>query len=192
MIRTQRALWIAGLGLAVMAAGGAQAQRYGPNGPPVAQYDPSQGGAYGPPADYGPPPPQSSGDVSRQIRQRLRLRPDQEGALTAFVQAVAPPPGMDKRMQDDEAASRTMSTPQRLDMMVSNMDEMRRLMLNRVQATKAFYAQLSPAQQRVFDALGTQNARGGGPGGGPGAYQGRPEPQGGPNAPPANGGLARD
>jgi Spy/CpxP family protein refolding chaperone len=47
-----------------------------------------------------------------------------------------------------------------MDMMISNMDEMRQLMLARVQATKTFYATLTPEQQRAFDAMGAQGGGG--------------------------------
>lgn len=198
MRKMMRGLSMVGLAFPVIFAGAAQAQRYGPNGPPVAQYDSSQGngyyqgGAYPPPGNYGPPRPPSAPDMAGQLRTRLQLRADQDGALNAFVQAVTPPPGMNTRMQQDQVAARTMTTPQRLDLMVSNMDQMRQLMLTRVQATKLFYAQLSPAQQRAFDAMGAQSNQGGMGGPGGGAYQGHMEPPGGPNAPVASGGLARN
>jgi len=126
--------------------------------------------------------------MARQLRQRLRLRPDQDVALNSFVQAVAPPPGMEQKMRHDQEAARAMTTPERMDMMMSQMDEMRRIMLSRVQATKAFYAQLSPDQQHAFDVMGAQDG-GGGPGGGPGAYQDRAEPPSGPNAATGSGGF---
>jgi hypothetical protein len=78
-----------------------------------------------------------------------------------------------------------------MDMMMSQMDEMRRIMLSRVQATKAFYAQLSPDQQHAFDVMGAQDGEGG-PGGGPGAYQDRAEPPSGPNAATGAGGFGRN
>ncbi len=80
-----------------------------------------------------------------------------------------------------------MTTPQRMDMMMSQMDEMRRIMLARVQATKAFYAQLSPDQQHAFDVMGAQDGEGG-----PGAYQDRAEPPGGPNSATGAGGFSRN
>jgi hypothetical protein len=98
---------------------------------------------------------------------------------------------MEEKMRHQEEAARTMTTPQRMDMMISQMDEMRRMMLSRVQATKAFYAQLTPDQQHAFDQMGAEDGPGG-PGGGPGAYQDRPEPPGGPNAAAGAGGFARN
>jgi len=175
---------IIGLGLSLALGGAALAQGYGPGAPPP----------NGPPQQsdgYGPPPTPTPAEMARQLRQRLRLRPDQGVALNSFVQAVAPPPGMEEKMRRDQEAARTMTTPQRMDMMISQMDEMRRMMLARAQATKAFYAQLSPDQQHAFDLMGAEDGEGA-PGGGPGAYQDRPEPPGGPNAATGVGGFSRD
>jgi hypothetical protein len=41
---------------------------------------------------------------------------------------------------------------------------MRQQMLTRVQATKAFYSQLTPDQKRKFDQMGASGGQGGGPG----------------------------
>ena len=91
------------------------------------------------------------------MRQSLRLRPDQEPALQAFLAAVAPQPGMTQRMRADDERARMLPTPQRLDRMIARMDEMRGFVVARVQATKRFYAQLTPVQQRSFDAMGEQS-----------------------------------
>jgi len=188
MIKIPHRIAIAGLSLSLCLGGAALAQGYGPQG-----YGQSEQPSYGPPPSdgYGPPPTPSPSDMARQLRQRLRLRPDQDVALNSFVQAVAPPPGMEQKMRHDQEAARAMTTPERMDMMMSQMDEMRRIMLSRVQATKAFYAQLSPDQQHAFDVMGAQDGEGG-PGGGPGAYQDRAEPPSGPNAATGAGGFGRN
>lgn len=82
----------------------------------------------------------------------LRLRPNQEGAWRTFVQDTTMDRAEwgDPRQQMD--AMRTMTTPQRLDMMVQHMDQHAAAFHKRADATKAFYAQLSPEQQKVFDA----------------------------------------
>jgi hypothetical protein len=181
-MKTQRVVLMAAVAVPLLFAGLAQAQPYG--GPP-------QG--YGPPPsdDYGPPQPQSPDQTAAMLRRRLRLRPDQDVALNSFVRSIAPPPGMEARMRREESAARTMTTPQRLDAMMENMNEMRQVMIARVEATKAFYAQLTPEQQHAFDAMGAAGEEGGGMGPGPGAYQDRQEPYGGPNAPAASGGFAQ-
>jgi len=56
-----------------------------------------------------------------------------------------------------------LTTPQRLDKMMALSDARRTRMLERNQAIKAFYAQLNPEQQKVFDAEampGPMRARG--------------------------------
>ena len=138
---------VAGLAL-TLAIGGAslaQGQYSGPpSGPPGANGTPSQ-------------PPMSQ---AAYMSQALGLRSDQQPALQAFLAAVAAPPGAVEKMREQDTRMSTMPTPQRLDMMLAKMDESRSLMVTRIAATKRFYAQLSPAQQRVFDSLGNQN-RGG-------------------------------
>jgi hypothetical protein len=101
--------------------------------------------------------------MAQQFRQNLALRPDQEGALQDFVRSITPPADFQRKMYERQQEMRSMNTPQRLDAMVSQMDEVRQQMLTRVQATKAFYSQLTPDQKRKFDQMGQ-----GGPGGGPG------------------------
>ncbi len=140
-----RHLAVAGLVACGALAGAAQAQ---PPGPP-----PGGAGQYG---QYGQPP--SPQQMASDLRRRLMLRPDQEGALQDFVRATSPPPGMQERMYEQQQEARSLPTPQRLDMMISNMDEMRQMMLARVQATKAFYRQLTPDQQRAFDQMGAQQS----------------------------------
>jgi protein CpxP len=138
---------LAGLALALAIGGAsfAQGQYSGPpSGPPGANGAPSQ-------------PPMSQAAYMSQV---LGLRSDQQPALQAFLAAVATPPGAIDKMRAQDAQMATLPTPQRLDMMLSRMDESRGLMVARIAATKRFYAQLTPAQQRTFDTLGNQN-RGG-------------------------------
>jgi hypothetical protein len=88
-----------------------------------------------------------------ELKDKLNLAPEQETAWNAF--ASASQPGM-HRMGGDRKAMRaefeTLSTPQRLDRMLAMSDVRRAKMAERVEATKAFYAQLTPQQQKVFDA----------------------------------------
>jgi hypothetical protein len=48
---------------------------------------------------------------------------------------------------------RNLSTPQRLDRMQARSAERQARLAQRAEAIKRFYAQLTPAQQRAFDAL---------------------------------------
>ena len=83
------------------------------------------------------------------LRTVLRLRPDQEPALTAFLQARRPPK-MDGRRGPQEQA---MTTPQRLDEMARRDAEHTAEGRRRADALRTFYAALSPDQRQVFDAL---------------------------------------
>jgi len=87
------------------------------------------------------------------LKAKLNLVPEQEAAWNGF--ASAGQPGM-HRMGGDRQAMRgefaTLSTPERLDRMQAR-SEMRRVrMAERAEAIKTFYAQLTPEQQKVFDA----------------------------------------
>jgi len=138
---------LAGLALTLSIGGAsfAQGQYSGPpSGPPGSNGAPSQ-------------PPMSQ---AAYMSQALGLRSDQQPALQAFLAAVAAPSGVAEKMRAQDARMATMPTPQRLDMMLARMDDSRNLMVTRIAATKRFYAQLTPAQQRVFDNLGNQS-RGG-------------------------------
>jgi hypothetical protein len=86
------------------------------------------------------------------LKEKLKLSPAQEAAWNAFTRASQP--GM--RQGVDRQAMRAefdkLSTPQRLDKMLAISEQRRARMAERAEATKAFYAQLTPEQQGVFDA----------------------------------------
>lgn len=104
----------------------------------------------GPPPDAqgGPPTPAEQSD---RLRRALSLRPDQEGALQAFVAAMQPKPGEVDALRAEAQREATLPTPQRLDAAVARLDRMRAEVMARIAATRAFYAQLTPAQQHAFD-----------------------------------------
>ena len=88
-----------------------------------------------------------------ELKEKLKLTPEQATAWGVFTSTSQP--GM-RRMGGDRQAMQgefaKLNTPQRLDKMLAMSDLRRARMLERSQATKAFYAQLTPAQQGVFDA----------------------------------------
>lgn len=92
------------------------------------------------------------------LKDKLKLAPDQEAAWASFAEsAQAGPRHQDKDRKAMREEFATLSTPERLDRMQA-MAEMRRArMAERAEAIKAFYAQLSPEQQRVFDAEAMPN-----------------------------------
>lgn len=86
------------------------------------------------------------------LKEKLSLTPAQEAAWDAFAGAAQPGmrQGVDRQAMRGELAK--LNTPQRLDKMLAMSEQRRARMIERSQATKAFYAQLTPAQQGVFDA----------------------------------------
>lgn len=102
------------------------------------------------------------------LKTVLRLRPDQEPALQAFLEAHRPPEMgmMEHGMGHDGPPPAPKSTPERLadeakrdQAMAAQREKMRA-------ALSKFYAALTPDQQKVFDAL--QRLGGGHGPGGPG------------------------
>lgn len=88
-----------------------------------------------------------------ELKEKLKLKPGQEAAWNTFANASQPglrPAGGDRKAMRGEFEK--LNTPQRLDKMLAMTDMRRAKLAERVQATKAFYAQLSPEQQGVFDA----------------------------------------
>jgi Spy/CpxP family protein refolding chaperone len=95
---------------------------------------------------------------AQDLRTILRLRPDQEAALTAFLQSHKRPDGEpgakpgDRRGPPAEAGM-AMTTPQRLDEMAKRDAERDATQQRRAEALRTFYAALTPDQRPVFDAL---------------------------------------
>lgn len=132
---------------------------------------------------HGGPPEEMKAHMEAMKKQHmddlktvLRLRPDQEAALAAFM-ASHEPQRMEMKMPDPKA----MTTPQRLEEMSKHEEAMRAAHAKRREALAKFYAALSPDQQKVFDALHRLQSHGGGPGhggmmmmghGGPGMMMG--------------------
>ena len=91
------------------------------------------------------------------LKAQLKLSAAQEPAWNAYVASMQPPADMAQRM--DPQARRKMheemmalSTPQRIDRMNAMKAERDAAMAKRHEATKTFYAALTPEQQKVFDA----------------------------------------
>ena len=108
---------------------------------------------------------------AQDMRTILRLRPDQEPALTAFLQSRKPPAGVSAKPERRGPPAEAMTTPQRLDEMARGEAERAARRLRRADGLQAFYTALSPDQRQVFDALqrmrgpGRENGREGGRGG---------------------------
>ena len=91
----------------------------------------------------------------QDLKAKLKLSSGQETAWHAFTQAVKPPYKPVLSPLEHETLAK-MSTPERLDKMAAFQEahqaEMQGHMKLRSDATKQFYAQLSPEQQKIFDA----------------------------------------
>jgi hypothetical protein len=144
-----------------------------------------------------PDPAQMAQRHAEHLRTILQLRPEQEPALRSLISALQPDPAKMQRMHAERDAARNMTTPQRLDRMQARMAERQAEFARKADAIRRFYAQLTPAQQRAFDALGPMmmgrhgmgghGMRGhGGMGPGMDGHMGHPGMgPGGPPAPPA-------
>ena len=85
-----------------------------------------------------------------KLHDALRLTSAQEGAWRDYQAAIKPEPrGERKRMDRD--AYKAMSAPQRMEMRIAMQKERTARMESRLNATKAFYAQLTAEQRKTFD-----------------------------------------
>ena len=98
------------------------------------------------------------------LKAQLKLTPAQEGAWTAYTAPTHPPADAAwPRMNRDELSQ--LNTPQRIDRMQQLATERQTRMQQRGEAVKAFYAQLTPEQQKVYDERAMRGGKGGGMGG---------------------------
>lgn len=91
------------------------------------------------------------------LKAKLKLTAEQDSAWAAFTTAMTPP-GM-PRMNPAEMQS--LTTPQRIEKMQAMKAERDSQMSKRMEAAKAFYAALTPEQQKVFDAQPMRGMHGG-------------------------------
>ena len=108
------------------------------------------------------------------LKEALKLTPEQEAARSAFVARTGPAQAGEKttaqRMSREEW--RQLTTPERLDRMAAMKAERDTAMAKRMDATRSFYASLSPEQQKVFDERSMGMGRHGGMGGHHGKHGG--------------------
>lgn len=86
-----------------------------------------------------------------ELKKQLQITAAQEGAWSQFSNAMNPPATRPQR-PDREAMAR-LTTPERIDQMRSMRAQRMAEMDKRADATKAFYATLSPEQKKRFDEL---------------------------------------
>jgi protein CpxP len=108
-----------------------------------------------------------------ELKAKLKLTPAQEGAWTTFTASMQPPAPIARLTPEQRAEFDKLSTPDRIDKMralrTQRMADMSAAMDKRGEATKTFYAVLTPEQQKTFDAehkkFGPREGRGGREGG---------------------------
>lgn len=90
-----------------------------------------------------------------ELKAKLKITASQEAAWNTFSESMKPPADMMGK-RPDPAELDKLSTPERIDKMRAlhkeHMAAMEAAMDKRGDATKAFYAALSPEQKKVFDA----------------------------------------
>lgn len=116
------------------------------------------------------------------LKEKLKLNAGQEGAWSTFTAASQPPAGA-RPPRMDRAEFAKLTTPQRLERMQARQAERSAMFAKRADATKTFYAALTPDQQKTFDA---ETVHFGGHGG-PRGHHGHGGPDGQRGAAPAKG-----
>ena len=96
-----------------------------------------------------------------QLRQKLQISPAQEGAWTAYSTAMKPPANFQR---PDRAEFERLSTPERIDRIRAFRAQRAAEMDRRMDASKTFYATLTPEQKKVFDAETARHGHRGGHG----------------------------
>jgi Spy/CpxP family protein refolding chaperone len=90
-----------------------------------------------------------------ELKAKLKITANQEAAWNTFADSMKPPANMSGK-RPDPAELDKLTTPERIDKMRAlhkeHMAAMEAEMDKRAEATKTFYAALSPEQQKVFDA----------------------------------------
>jgi len=84
-----------------------------------------------------------------ELKAKLALSSAQEGAWTAFTAAMKPPTPPDHKAM--QAEMEKLTTPERIDKMRAQRTQREAEMDKRAEATKTFYAALTPEQKKVFD-----------------------------------------
>lgn len=111
-----------------------------------------------------------------ELKAKLNITPAQEGAWTAYTAAMQPPAHGARPSPEQRDELNKLPTPQRIDKMralrTERMTAMAANMDKRGEATKTFYAALTPDQQKIFDADHKRHGRHG-EHGGPDGHRGQ-------------------
>lgn len=91
-----------------------------------------------------------------ELHAKLKLSAEQEAAWQTYVKRATPMPAAHPDWKD----MASLSTPERLARMQEHMKQREADMSDRIAATQAFYATLTPAQQTLFDQSFAPHAHG--------------------------------
>lgn len=115
-----------------------------------------------------------------QLKTLLKLTPAQEGAWTTFKSAMQPTGAM-LTMHAERSELANLPMLERLEKMktlrTQHFNDMSAAMDQRFEATKAFYATLTPEQQKVFDTSAMPGMGRGGHMGGGWGHRGPAQPK---------------
>jgi periplasmic protein CpxP/Spy len=120
-------------------------------------YSPPSQGSYNNqrPPDYRPPDyrpdGQSGGPDLAGLHAALNLSPSQETAWQIFAAASTPSADQEARQRAAQSMMATLHSPQRVDLSISAAEADLQTLRERGAALKAFYADLTPSQQAIFD-----------------------------------------
>ena len=155
MKQGRKHLWVAGLLAGMSAAVFAQATPPAPPaGGPQGGPSPHERMHRGPHQGAHKPDPAKFAEfvAKRQaaLKDKLKITAAQEGAWASYTSALKP--SAQRPARPDRAEFEKLTTPQRLDRMQAMKAQRDAEMAKRADATRSFYATLSPEQQKVFDA----------------------------------------
>ncbi|KQP12003.1 Spy/CpxP family protein refolding chaperone [Pseudorhodoferax sp. Leaf267] len=140
---------LSGLLASVAAAAVAQPAPAATSNAPMAQ--PAERGARKPMPHHDPAQMQARmAERQAALKSQLQITPAQEPAWSAFTASLQRPAHAGPR--PDRDALRSMTTPQRIELMRARHSERQAAMERRADATLRLYAALTPEQQKVFDA----------------------------------------
>ena len=92
-------------------------------------------------------------DRSAELLSALQLRPGQQAAYAIYLKSTAPDPVVEARRREEASHLREWTTPKRFDWTRAQAAADLAELDAEGPAVKRFYNQLTPAQQRTFDAL---------------------------------------
>ncbi len=97
--------------------------------------------------------PSGPGPQQPDLSSVLNLRPEQQAAYAQYKANAQPSPDQLSRRQAASQNLATLPTPARLDRIAAVLRLQMEMFQRNAAATRAFYSQLSPDQQRTFDQV---------------------------------------